>query len=180
MDSIQINYKKLRKSRKKQNLSIAEVSSKTGIPAATLQKYESGIIKKIPLETLKKVCNIYKTDYRLYFWWVEFTSLSDIIFYFLIYPNLFKESELFKILGIEEYFKIDNKSDIFSCLYNNLSEEEKENYSRFKMIAENVLKSDKFFKKDELEKENKSLFSFFYANKIKSEKNVNLEILKEF
>lgn len=48
------NYRKLRRSRKKRNLSIAEVAKKTGIPAATLQKYESGIIKKIPLETLKK------------------------------------------------------------------------------------------------------------------------------
>ena len=41
MKNIRINYKKLRQTRKSKNLSILEVSEKTGIPAATLQKYES-------------------------------------------------------------------------------------------------------------------------------------------
>ena len=66
------NHKKLRNSRKRRNLSIAEVSEKTGIPAATLQKYESGIIKKIPLETLKKISDVYGTDYGSYYGWTCF------------------------------------------------------------------------------------------------------------
>lgn len=60
MENIRINYKKLRQTRKSKDLSILEVSEKTGIPAATLQKYESGIIKKVPLDLLKKICKLYK------------------------------------------------------------------------------------------------------------------------
>ena len=60
MENIRINYKKLRQTRKSKDLSIMEVSEKTGIPAATLQKYESGIIKKVPLDLLKKICKLYK------------------------------------------------------------------------------------------------------------------------
>lgn len=49
---VTFNYEKLRKSRRKRGMSIAEVAKQAGIPAPTLQKYESGIIRKIPLEIL--------------------------------------------------------------------------------------------------------------------------------
>lgn len=45
-DYIEINYKKLRKIRKEKGLSITKVAEKINIPAATLQKYETGLIKK--------------------------------------------------------------------------------------------------------------------------------------
>ncbi len=180
MKSIRINYKKLRQARKSKNLSILEVSEKTGIPAATLQKYESGFIKKVPLDLLKKICKLYKKNYKLYSWWTEISSISEIIFYFLTDPNFFiKENELFKILKIEEYFKESDSSDAFSCLYNKLTQEEKEEYLNFKSLSNNYLKLNKYFKNEELEKEEISLFCFFYANKIKVEKNINLDILKK-
>lgn len=181
MENIRINYKKLRQTRKSKDLSIMEVSEKTGIPAATLQKYESGIIKKVPLDLLKKICKLYKKNYKLYSWWTEISSISEIIFYFLSDPNFFlKENELFKMLKIEEYFKISDSSNAFSCLYNKLTQEEKEEYLNFKSLSNSYLKLNKYFKNEELEKEDISLFCFFYANKIKIEKNINLDILKKF
>lgn len=48
------NNEKLKKSRKKRKLSIKEVAEKIDVPVTTLQKYESGSIKKIPLDKLKK------------------------------------------------------------------------------------------------------------------------------
>lgn len=181
MENIRINYKKLRQTRKSKDLSILEVSEKTGIPAATLQKYESGIIKKVPLDLLKKICKLYKKNYKLYSWWTEISSISEIIFYFLSDPNFFlKENELFKMLKIEEYFKVSDFSNAFSCLYNKLTQEEKEEYLNFKSLSNSYLKLNKYFKNEELEKEDISLFCFFYANKIKIEKNINLDILKKF
>lgn len=180
MENIRINYKKLRQTRKSKDLSIMEVSEKTGIPAATLQKYESGIIKKVPLDLLKKICKLYKKNYKLYSWWTEISSISEIIFYFLSNPNFFiKENELFKMLKIEEYFEVSDPSNALSCLYNKLTQEEKEEYLNFKVLSNTYLKVNKHFKNNELEADEISLFCFFYANKIKIEKNINLDILKK-
>ena len=152
-DYIEINYKKLRKIRKEKGLSITKVAKEINIPAATFQKYETGLIKKIPLNLLKKICALYETKYILFFT-KEINSISDIVFYFLTDSSFYRKGkEFLKILDIEEHFKVNNFSSAFSCLYNNLTQEEKEEIS---------------------------LFSFFYANKIKKEKNINLDILKKF
>ena len=175
-----LNNRKLRLSRKKRKLSLEEVTKNTGIPIRTLQKYEVGDIKKIPSESLKKICNFYGTDYYMYFWWTSFTSLSDIILHFIYFPEDFREDrKLFEILDIIEYFDFDKKSDKYMSLYNKLTEEEKEEYQRFKIVTLNTLKSDKYFIYKELRKENIYLFCYFFAHKIKREKKVDLSILKE-
>lgn len=84
------------------------------------------------------------------------------------------------MLKIEEYFEVSDPSNAFSCLYNKLTQEEKEEYLNFKALSNSYLKLNKYFKNEELEKEDISLFCFFYANKIKIEKNINLDILKKF
>ena len=84
------------------------------------------------------------------------------------------------MLKIEEYFEVSDSSNAFSCLYNKLTQEEKEEYLNFKALSNSYLKLNKYFKNEELEKEDISLFCFFYANKIKIEKNINLDILKKF
>ena len=181
MYNYNFDNEKLKKSRKKRKLTLEKVSKNTGIPLRTLQKYEAGDIKKIPLDKLKKISEFYGTDYYMYSWWIRFNSLSEIILYFIYFPEYFKEnSKLFEILGITEYFDLDNTRDnTYISLYNKLSEKEKEEYQRFKIVVSNTLKSDKYFKNDELEKENIFLFSYFFAHKIKREKKVNLDILKE-
>lgn len=175
------NNEKLRFSRKKRKLSISQVTEMTGIPPATLQRYEAGITKNISLETLKKLCDCYGTDYYMYSWWTRFNSLSEIILYFIYFPEYFKEnSKLFEILGITEYFDLDNTRDnTYISLYNKLSEEEKEEYQRFKIVVSNTLKSDKYFIYKELRKENIYLFCYFFAHKIKREKQIDLKILEK-
>ncbi len=174
------NNEKLRFSRKKRKLFIKQVAEMVEIPYTALQKYESGAIKKIPLDMLKKLCDIYGTDYYMYSWWTRFNSLSDIILYFIYFSEDFREDKkLFEILNITEYFDFDIKDRTYISLYNKLSEEEKEEYQRFKIVVFNTLKSDKYFKNDELEKENIFLFSYFFAHKIKREKKVDLKILEK-
>ena len=174
------NNEKLRFSRKKRKLSIKQVAEMTGVPPTTLQKYESGAIKKIPLDMLKKLCDVYGTDYYMYSWWTRFNSLSDIILHFIYFSEDFRENKkLFEILNITEYFDFDIKYRTYISLYNKLSEEEKEEYQRFKIVVLNTLKSDKYFKNDELEKENIFLFSYFFAHKIKREKQIDLKILEK-
>ena len=175
-----LNNEKLRLSRKKRKISMEEVSKNTGIPIRTLQKYETGEIKKIPLEVVKKISEFYGTDYYMYFWWTKFNSLSDIILHFIYFSEDFSEDrKLFEILDITEYFDFDTKAGTYISLYNKLTEEEKENFYRFKNVVLNTLKSDKYFTNDELEKEDIFLFCYFFAHKIKREKQINLEILKE-
>lgn len=175
-----LNNEKLRLSRKKRKISMEEVSKNTGIPIRTLQKYETGEIKKIPLEVVKKISKFYGTDYYMYFWWTGFTSLFDIILHFIYFPEDFREDKkLFEILGIMEYFDFDIQNAPYISLYNKLTVEEKEEYQRFKIIVANTLKSDKYFTDDELKKEDIFLFCYFFAHKIKREKQINLEILKE-
>ena len=175
-----LNNEKLKKSRLTRNLTLSEVSNKTGIPFTTLKRYEDGESKKIPVEAIKKLSSIYGTDYYMYFWWTSFTSLSDIILHFIYFPEDFSEDrKLFEILDITEYFDFDTKAGTYISLYNKLTEEEKENFYRFKNVVLNTLKSDKYFTNDELEKEDIFLFCYFFAHKIKREKQINLEILKE-
>ena len=174
------NNEKLKKSRKKRKLSIKEVAEKIDVPVTTLQKYESGSIKKIPLDKLKKICDLYEADYYMYSWWTRFNSLSEIILHFICFYDDFKEDKkLFEILDITEYFDFDTKDVPYISLYNKLTVEEKEDYQRFRIVAINTLKSDKYFSDYELEKENVYLFCYFFAHKIKREKKVDLSILKE-
>lgn len=180
MYNLIFNNEKLRFSRKKRKLSIKEVAEMIRVPPTTLQKYESGIIKRIPLEVLKKICDVYGTDYHMYSWWTRFNSLSDIILHFIYFSEDFREDKkLFEILNITEYFDFDIKDRTYISLYNKLSEEEKEEYQRFKIVTLNTLKSDKYFIYKELRKENIYLFCYFFAHKIKREKKVDLSILKE-
>lgn len=180
MRTVEINFKKLRKSRKKRKLSIKQLAEMVEIPYTTLQKYESGAIKKIPLEVLKKICEIYGTDYGMYFWWIKFNSLSDIILHFIYYPEKFeRDRKLFEILSITEYFDFDNKDNIYMSLYNKLNEREKDDYNKFKILVLITLKVDENFTINEFLEEEKVLFSFFYANKIKKEKQIDLSILKK-
>lgn len=180
MRIIEVNYEKLKKIRKTRKLTLREVEEILKIPAPTIQKYETGRTKRVAIEVLKKLCDIYGTDYYMYFWWTKFTSLSDIILHFIYFPEDFSEDrKLFEILDITEYFDFDTKAGTYISLYNKLTEEEKEDFYRFKNVVLNTLKSDKYFTDDELEKEDVYLFCYFFAHKIKREKQINLEILKE-
>lgn len=175
------NYKKLRKSRKKKNLSIADVAEKTGIPAPTLQKYEAGVIKKIPLESLKKICSVYGTDYNYYYGWTAFPlfgSFSGIALSFLYGISLDNVTNginigfLLGVLGMKgaaKYFTAKKGEKKFQSLYEKLTEEEKKYYNRFKNIVANTLNSEDYFSTEELKQEEIYLLSYFYGHKLKKE-----------
>ncbi len=56
--------KKLKKYRKRNNLSVDYVSEKIGINRATIYRYESGEIKNIPYNHLLSLCELYNVDIR--------------------------------------------------------------------------------------------------------------------
>lgn len=176
------NFEKLRKSRKKRGLSITEVAQKIGIPIATLQKYESGTTKRIPLEVLKKICDVYGTDYRYYFGWTSFPligTFSGLAMSFLYGISLNNSvmgisiGYLLGVLGLQgavKYFE-NTEEDKFENLYNQLTEKEKKDYERFKKIVNLHLNSEDFFTKEELKKEEVYLLAYFFGHKLKKEYN---------
>lgn len=181
------NFEKLRKSRKRRNLSITEVAQRIGIPIATLQKYESGTTKRIPLEVLKKLCDVYGTDYRYYYGWTSFpligtfSGLAMSFLYGVSLNNSFMGVSIGYLLGVlglqgavkyfestEKNFKKNNK---FENLYNQLTETEKKDYNRFKNIVNLHLNSEIYFTEEELKKEEIYLLAYFFGHKLKKEYN---------
>ena len=177
------NFEKLRKSRKKRGLSITEVAQKIGIPIATLQKYESGTTKRIPLEVLKKICDVYGTDYRYYFGWTSFPligTFSGLAMSFLYGISLNNSvmgvsiGYLLGVLGLQravKYFEGTEKENKFDSLYTQLNEIERKEYDRFKKIVNLHLNSEEYFTKEELKKEEVYLLAYFFGHKLKKEYN---------
>lgn len=176
------NFEKLRKSRKKRGLSITEVAQKIGIPIATLQKYESGTTKRIPMEVLKKICDVYGTDYRYYYGWTSFPligTFSGLAMSFLYGISLNNSvmgvsiGYLLGVLGLQgavKYFE-STEEDKFESLYNQLNDVERKEYDRFKKIVNLHLNSEEFFTKEELKKEEVYLLAYFFGHKLKKEYN---------
>ena len=176
------NYEKLRKSRKKRKLSINQVAEMTGVPPTTLQKYESGIIKKIPLDALKKICDVYGTDYRYYFGWTSFPligTFSGLVMSFLCGISLNNSvmgvsiGYLLGVLGLQgavKYFE-NAEENKFESLYDQLNEIERKEYDRFKKIVNLHLNSEEYFTEEELKKEEVYLLAYFFGHKLKKEYN---------
>ncbi|WP_177162006.1 helix-turn-helix domain-containing protein [uncultured Fusobacterium sp.] len=177
------NYEKLRKSRKKRKLSINQVAEMTGVPPTTLQKYESGIIKKIPLDALKKICDVYGTDYKYYYGWTSFPligTFSGLVMSFLCGITLNNTvmgvsiGYLLGVLGLQgavKYFEGAEKENKFESLYNQLNDLEKKEYNRFKKIVNLHLNSEEYFTEEELKKEEVYLLAYFFGHKLKKEYN---------
>lgn len=90
-DYIEINYKKLRKIRKEKGLSITKVAKEINIPAATFQKYETGLIKKIPLNLLKKYVPFMKQN--IFYFLQKRSTLFLILFSISLLTQVFIEKE---------------------------------------------------------------------------------------
>lgn len=172
------NYKKLKNSRKKRKLSLEDVSKNTGIPLRTLQKYETGGIKKIPLESLKKICDYYGTDYYFYYGWTKFPlfgTFSGIVLSYLIGIPLttsISAGYLISVFGIgifKKYFELKKEKEDTKELDDILNLEEKKDYERFRTIVNAYLRSDEIFSPEELKKEELYLFSYFLAHKLKKQ-----------
>ena len=185
------NYKKLKRSRIKRKLTLAEVSTKTGIPPSTLQRYEDGITKKVPLEAIKKLCELYGTNYNCYYAWSAFPffgTLSGMIaslFYGLSITSLHNGSMiggflgLTSMMGVEKIFTSlsSKKQNPKKIIYDSLTKEEKKRYKNFKTIATTYLETDEIIDDVEKEEVDNLLFTLFIMHQIRrKEKRKKIEL----
>ena len=185
------NHKKLKKSRLKRKLSLAEVSAKTGIPTTTLQRYEDGVTKKVPLESLKKLCNFYNTDYNYYYNWINFPLFGTLggmlisLFYGISINSLHNGTAIGGLLGFTSMFGVEKifsnlsnkKQNPKKIIYDSLTEEEKKKYKGFKTIATTYLETDEVIDSIEKEEVDNLLFAVYIMHQIrKKEKRKQIKM----
>ena len=85
MRIIEVNYEKLKKNKKNKKINIKRSRKILKIPAPLLKYLKQEELKRVAIEVLKKFCDIYGTDYYMYFWWTKSTSFSDIILHFIYF-----------------------------------------------------------------------------------------------
>ena len=167
---------KIKEDRKKNKLTLAEARERTGIPTATLQRYEDGRTKKIPKEAIQKFCKLYNEDESI------FSSVSYIEFFNSLFPvisltlfgmefhKLNLSDDYYEKLGIDrntlkklsELRKLDQRKKL-------LTKEEKIEYEKFVKLAEILLDIKEVYHKEYQD----ILFStFFFITLKKREKNI--------
>lgn len=178
------NNEKLKKIRIKRNLSLAEVAEKINISEATLYRYESGITKKIPMKTIKKIAEIYDIDYT-YFYGLPSLPLTGSItgiimstMYGISLTSILNGTSIGGLIGIlsykiiKKYFEKIKSENPKDDLYEQLTEEEKDEYEAFKVMTYSFLKTKQVFSKDEMESDEAFLFSYYFAHKVKRESKI--------
>lgn len=185
------NHKKLKKSRLKRKLSLAEVSANTGIPTTTLQRYEDGVTKKVPLESLKKLCDFYNTDYNYYYNWITFPLFGTLggmlisLFYGISINSLHNGTVIGGLLGFTSMFGVEKifsnlsnkKQNPKKIIYDSLTEEEKKKYKNFKTIATTYLETDEVIDSTEKEEVDNFLFAVYIIHQIrKKEKRKKIKM----
>lgn len=183
--------KKLKKSRLKRKLSLAEVADKTGIPTTTLQRYEDGVTKKVPFEAIKKLCKLYKTDYNCYYTWTSFPLFGTlggmlISLFFGVSVNSLQNGTIIggllgfaSMMGAEKIFTnlSAQKQNPKKIIYDSLTKEEKKGYKNFKTIATTHLETDEIIDDIEKEEVDNLLFAVYMMHEIrKKEKRKNVEL----
>ena len=191
------NYRKLKKSRLKRKFTLAEVSDKTGIPPATLQRYEEGVTRKVPLKAIKKICELYKTNYNYYYAWINFPLFGTLggmltsLFFGMSINSLYNGTAIGALLGLtsavgtEKIFAklTKEKQNPKKIMYNLLEKEEKKKYKNFKTIATTYLETDEII--DDIEKEeiDNLLFAVFmmhHIRKYEKRKEIDFEEVEVF
>ena len=185
------NYRKLKKSRLKRKFTLAEVSDKTGIPTATLQRYEEGVTRKVPFEAIKKICELYKTNYNYYYAWINFPLFGTLggmltsLFFDMSINSLYNGTAIGALLGLtsavgtEKIFAklTKEKQNPKKIMYNLLEKEEKKKYKNFKTIATTYLETDEIIDDIEKEEVDNLLFAVYMMHEIrKKEKRKNVEL----
>lgn len=187
------NYKKFRKSREKRGYTIKYVAEQVNIPAATIQRYEDGTIKKVSLEFVKKICEFYGTDYRCYYGWslLPFLgSISGIVFSMVsgislesIYNGALLGiiSGFTAMLGSDKIYnqllkhkrnKEINTKKMYELLYNSLSQEEKQQFDMYKKVSKTMLSTDSM--PDIVEESENVLFTNYLLHYIRKKMGVNI------
>lgn len=185
-----INYKKLKRSRRRRKLSVREVAEETGIPVATLQRYEDGITKRVPSEAVQQLAKLYGTDYRCYYGWSTFPlfgSISGILlslFYGLSIETIYNGTVLGALIGYtgmvgaERIFKKlkENKNSEVSnktIIYNQLTEDQKKEYERYKRTCSGFMDTDNILDDFEKEENDNLLFASYMLHILRKESKKN-------
>lgn len=178
------NNEKLKNIRIKRNLSLAEVAEKIDISEATLYRYETGITKKIPIKTVKKLAEIYDVSYTYFYGLTSIplaTTLIGVIVSFLngvSLDNIYIGSQIGGLIGfssygvLKKYFEKNKSENPKEILYKELTEDEKEEYEAFKSMNYSFLKTKQVFSKDEMEESEAFLLSYYFAHKVKRESKI--------
>lgn len=129
------NYKKLKEIRLKKKLTLIEVSEKTKIPVATIQRYEDGGTLKIPKEAFLKLYNCYGEKEETFITFSSlnlFKNLSTVILLSLQGSDINElnlSEDYYKELGVKKEFLENLKS---------LSQKEKKDFTKFLKLMEIV------------------------------------------
>lgn len=192
------NYKKLKRSRMKRKISLEDASERSGIPIATLQRYEDGITKKIPFEAVKKLCEIYGTDYSSYYSWSMFPflgSMTGILFSFLNGINLTTThfgATIGAIIGVSGYLiseklYTDSKKKLSEdeikninkkILMDALTSDEKKEFKKYKQLSETMLDTKEILAEEEQEEIENMLLIVYFTHKIRKKvkyQKINLD-----
>ncbi|WP_288876444.1 helix-turn-helix transcriptional regulator [uncultured Fusobacterium sp.] len=190
------NYKKLKRSRMKRKISLEDASQRSGIPIATLQRYEDGITKKIPLEAVKKLCELYGTDYSSYYSWSMFPfmgSITGILFSFLNGINLTNSqfgATIGAIIGVSGYLiskklytdkklsEDEIKNINKKILMNALTSDEKKEFKKYKQLSETMLDTKEILDEEEQEEIENMLLIVYFTHKIRKKvkyQKINLD-----
>lgn len=178
-----VDNQKLKKSRLKRNMSLIDVSEKTGIPFATLRRYEDGTTKKIPLDAVKKIADVYGTDYKCYYSWTSFPFFGTLggilisLFFGISIEAIYNGGVIGGALGLLglnglKFFKnnIDTsqyEDEPEKIIYNFLNKEEQKNYDDFFIISKTLLKTNELLDDEEKKDVNKLLFAVYILHHIR-------------
>lgn len=177
------NNTRLKKARLKANLTLADVHEKTGISETTLFRYENGITKKVPIESVKKLATLYQINYIWLYGWTSFSLFSSIAgitlstLYGISFKRLFSESnpnDIFSSTNVQvlyKYFDKINTTNPNQSLYEQLTNDEKIEYNTLKNMIYLVLKTKEDFSEEEIETDEAFILAYYFAHKIKRESN---------
>lgn len=180
------NYRKLKEVRLNNNLTLKEAAEKLGLTSATLSRYETGKIKEVPIEILRKMGELYNFDYKYFFGWQSITLFSSIFGMLLASIYIFSPASLFNgtligalsgMLGFDYLAKYFEKTKLKELnmkknFYNQLTEDEKEEYEAFKNMNYAFLKTKKLFTEKEIEEAEGIFLSIYFAHKIRKENKI--------
>ena len=181
VNELDFSGKKMKAIRKEKKKSLEEISNQINISGATLFRLENNLVKKISIKVIKQLANLYKISYT-YFYGNKSTpileTITGIVFLFIngvSIEKIYTDNEVSKKIGyleykvLEKYFKKAESENRKESLYEELTEDEKEEYKTFKIMNLSFLKTEQIFSKNEIEENEVLLFSYYFAHKVKRE-----------
>ena len=149
------------------------------------------------MEAIKKLCELYKTNYNCYYVWINFPLFGTLggmlisLFFDMSINSLQNGTAIGALLGLtsavgtEKIFaKLSKeKQNPKKIMYNLLTKEEKKKYKNFKIIATTYLGTDEIIDDIEKEQVDNLLFAVFmmhHIRKYEKRKEIDFEEVEVF